>query len=167
MWALLHWAVTRDLVDIAEYFLLTIAWGFLKKIVFPFVKEKVWHCLKERYNQCLDFFRRTLWRASLNKIIYLPNLGFALEMMILLWYCWLCVCETDNWVLPCRLKMLPWNMPKKTKTKKAQGKNENMVQTQINNMFLTLTLGLILSRPKIEKCPCYTYSGFNFFQKYS
>ena len=89
-------------------------------------------------------------------LIHLPNLGFTWEMLILLWYCWLCMRETGFWSLKFEFcladsKCCLWSMPQNKN--KTHGKNENLVQTQTNNMFLTLTLGLILSRPKIENVP--------------
>jgi len=57
---------------------------------------------RSKFSRCekkTDKEAQVLWRASLDKIIYLPNLGFALKIMILLW--------------------LPWSMPKtQTRNKK-------------------------------------------------
>lgn len=86
-----------------------ISWGHMSKVTSQNTNFQIQNQQNQRETDLTQdktqiwkasrFVRLGLWRASLDKIIYLPNLGFALEMMILLWYCWLCVCETDFWSL--------------------------------------------------------------------
>jgi hypothetical protein len=89
---------------------------------------------------------------------------FTYQIWVLFGKCWFCsgiadfVCVKlafDLWKLSFALKTqnVALEYASKQNKNKTQGKNENLVQTQTNIMFLTLTLGLILSRPKIEDVP--------------